>query len=199
MSERTKKTAAKKTAAKKAAPTAAKSAAARKPTTSKTAPAKATPSARSRRPAAKSKRGAVATWKDTYGELTRDVREAFAFLERDAKMTYARNVTPPECAFVYASPDEDLTLSVLSEYAGAPWLVVHWGGHAYPIRRLLRTLAPELVAREPKVAARSASDVRALLAFYARFLREQGRPIVEGDAELFASLASRRKTAPKGR
>jgi hypothetical protein len=194
MNERAKKTAATKTAATKAAPTAAK-----KPTASKTTAARTTPSARTRRPAAKSKTAAVATWKGTYGELTHDVREAFAFLERDAKMTYARDVTPPECAFVYASPDEDLTLSVLSEYAGVPWLVVHWRGHAYPIRRLLRALAPELVAREPKVAARSASDVRALLAFYARFLREQGRPIVEGDAELFASLASRRMTAPKGR
>jgi hypothetical protein len=145
------------------------------------------------------KKTAAARWKGTYGELTHDVREAFAFLEREEKMSYTRDVTPPECAFVYASPDKDLSLSVLSEYAGAPWLVVHWGGHAYPIRRLLRALAPELVARVPKVGARSASDVRALLAFYAGFLREHGRPIFEGDAGLFASLAPRRRTSPKER
>ena len=167
---------------KKKLPSATKSKSAKKTVTKKTASKK--PSTRV------TKEGAVKIWKGTYDEMTSLVREAFGFLESRYKMKYSRNVTPPECAYFYDNSENDVTLSINSEYSCAPWLVFNVGSHAYRMDRLIRELAPEIVSLEPKLTSKypSAKDIRALLHYYSKFLRKYGKPILKGDEDFFASI-----------
>ena len=150
------------------------------------------PAARARKP----EKSVLAAWKGTYAEMTELVRGAFGFLEEHEQMKYSRDITAPECSFTYYNAKRDVTLSINSEYACLPWLVLYVGTNAYRMDRLVKACAPEFAACAPKASSRHpiAVEVRALLEYYAGLLRKHGRPILDGDEVFFTSL---RKRVPK--
>ena len=172
--------------AKKAA-TAKKPVAAKKAATAKK-PVTAKKPATAKKPVAAKRESAADRWAEGYEPFIEAARECFAFLVREHG--YADpdvRVVPPDAVVTFTRGDSFVRIS--SEYGGAPWVVVKaWDGEPYGLHVIIAEIDPAYAAQKPVPAGSTLTDeeLRALVAYYARFLEKHASAVLHADAALVA-------------
>jgi hypothetical protein len=172
--------------------TAEKAATAKKPVAAKKAATAKKPAAR-KKPVAAKRESAADRWAEGYEPFIEAARECFAFLVREHG--YADpdvRVVPPDAVVTFTRGDSFVRIS--SEYGGAPWVVVKaWDGEPYGLHVIIAEIDPACAAQKPVPAGSTLTDeeLRALVAYYARFLEQHASEVLHADAALVARFRAR--------
>lgn len=126
-------------------------------------------------------------WKRSYAEFFAACRQAFAFLER-LGFTREEHVTPPEASVTFTRAADDTSVTISSEYVGAPWVVVRKQGRGSGLHRHLARLDPAYRQRWPEVG------LALQVLYFAQFLEQHVREVLP----MKVRAAPRKKRARAG-
>jgi len=135
-------------------------------------------------------------WAEGYLPLTDAARESFAFLVREheyAEPTVA--VVPPDAVVTFTRGADFVRIA--SEYGGPPWVVVKAGeGAPYGLHVIIAELEPAYASKAPVPAGKELTDdeMRAAVAYFARFLEAHADEVLRGDPALLARFRAREAT-----
>jgi hypothetical protein len=132
-------------------------------------------------------------WAESYLPLTDAARERFAFLARDHGFAAPTVTVAPPDALVTFTKGADF-VRIASEYGGAPWAVVKAGeGEPYGLHVIIAELDPAYAGEAPVAAAKilTPDEMRAAIAYLARFLEAHAGEVLRGDPALLARFHAR--------